>query len=403
MIRKRESFFCVSDCPPWRTENPQPKVMRSILWVRIWSGKHDPAGEFNERNNLMRGHAQIVKIKQMIIDLRSDTVTKPTKEMLAAMMGAEVGDDVFGEDPTVIKLEQKLASMFGHEAGLFCPSGTMTNQIAINVHTRPGEEVICDVNSHIYNYEGGGISKNSGVQAKLLQGDRGRLTASQIKESVNADYDWLCKTSLVGLENTVNKAGGSYYDLNELKAISDFCRSSHIKLHLDGARIFNALVETKEQPKQCGELFDSISICLSKGLGTPSGSVLTGSTSFIKQARRVRKVFGGGMRQIGYLAAAGLYALENNIDRLAEDHKRAKQIGEELKKHSWVKGVMPVDTNIVIFDLNNGITAEEFIAAMAAKQIKVVAFGKYTIRMVTHLDFTDVMLERLLGELKAFK
>jgi threonine aldolase len=339
----------------------------------------------------------------MIIDLRSDTVTKPTKEMLAAMMGAEVGDDVFGEDPTVIKLEQKLASMFGHEAVLFCPSGTMTNQIAINVHTRPGEEVICDLHSHIYNYEGGGISKNSGVQAKLLQGDRGRLTATQIKESVNADYDWLCKTSLVGLENTVNKAGGSYYQLNELKAISDFCRSSKINLHLDGARIFNALVETKEQPKQYGELFDSISICLSKGLGTPSGSVLTGSKSFIKQARRVRKVFGGGMRQVGYLAAAGLYALDHNIERLTEDHKRAKQIGEELKKYAWVKGVLPVDTNIVIFELNNGITAEEFIAAMAAKQIKVVAFGKYTIRMVTHLDFTDEMLERLLVELKTFK
>lgn len=351
----------------------------------------------------MRGHAQIVKIKQMIIDLRSDTVTKPTKEMLVAMMGAEVGDDVFGEDPTVIQLEQKLANMFGHEAGLFCPSGTMTNQIAINVHTRPGEELICDMNSHIYNYEGGGISKNSGVQAKLLQGDRGRLTAAQIKENVNADYDWLCKTSLVGVENTVNKAGGSYYQLNDLKAISDFCRNSKINLHLDGARIFNALVETKEEPKQYGELFDSISICLSKGLGTPAGSVLVGSKLFIKQARRVRKVFGGGMRQVGYLAAAGLYALEHNIERLTEDHKRARFIGEELKKHTWVKGVMPVDTNIVIFDLRDGLTAEEFIAAMAAKQVKVVAFGKQTIRMVTHLDFTDEMLERLLTELKTFK
>jgi len=336
----------------------------------------------------------------MTIDLRSDTVTKPTKGMLDAMMSAEVGDDVFNEDPTVLKLEQKLAAMFGHDAGLFCPSGTMTNQIAINVHTKPGDEVICDVNSHIYNYEGGGISKNSGVQAKLLQGDRGRISAAQIKDNINASYDWLTNTSLVELENTVNKAGGSYYEMNELKEISSFCRTSKIKLHLDGARLFNALVETKEDAKQHGTLFDSISICLSKGLGTPSGSVLLGNTEFIKQARRVRKVFGGGMRQVGFLAAAGIYALDHNVNRLSEDHKRAKQIGDTLKNLNWVKAIMPVDTNIVIFDLKEGITAEGFIAKMTEKQIKVSAFGKQTIRMVTHLDFTDEMLSRLIEILK---
>lgn len=336
----------------------------------------------------------------MIIDLRSDTVTKPTKGMLDAMMSAEVGDDVFNEDPTVIKLEQKLATLFGHEAGLFCPSGTMTNQIAINVHTKPGDEVICDVNSHIYNYEGGGIAKNSGVQAKLLQGDRGRLNVNQIKENINAHYDWLTRTRLVELENTVNKAGGSYYALNELKEISTFCKSENIKLHLDGARLFNALIETKETPKQHGELFDSISICLSKGLGTPSGSVLLGNNEFIKQARRVRKVFGGGMRQVGFLAAAGIYALDNNVNRLSEDHKRAKQIGATLSSLSYVKAVLPVDTNIVIFDLKDGLTAEAYIARLAEKQIKVAAFGKQTIRMVTHLDFTDEMLEQLLATLK---
>ncbi len=322
--------------------------------------------------------------------------------MLDAMMSAEVGDDVFNEDPTVLKLEQKLASMFGHEAGLFCPSGTMTNQIAINVHTRPGDEVICDVNSHIYNYEGGGISKNSGVQAKLLTGDRGRLNLQQIKDNVNASYDWLTRTGLVELENTVNKAGGSYYTVKDIKDISDFCRASNIKIHLDGARIFNALVETKESAKDHGKLFDSVSICLSKGLGTPSGSVLVGGTEFIRQARRVRKVFGGGMRQVGFLAAAGLYAIEHHIDRLTDDHKRAKQIGEELSKLSYVSSVMPVDTNIVIFDLK-GMTAEEFISKAGERKIKVAAFGKNTIRMVTHLDFTDEMIDVLFKELRALK
>jgi threonine aldolase len=336
----------------------------------------------------------------MIIDLRSDTVTKPTKGMLEAMMMAEVGDDVFNEDPTVIKLEQKLAQLFGHEAGLFCPSGTMTNQIPINVHTRPGDEVLCDVNSHIYHYEGGGLARNSGVQAKLIQGNRGRINVQQIKDNVNGDQDWLTRSKLVSLENTVNKAGGSYYELNELKAISEFCRSANINLHLDGARLFNALVETGETPKQYGDLFDSISICLSKGLGTPSGSVLLGNKAFIKQARRVRKVFGGGMRQIGFLAAAGIYALDNHVTRLSEDHKRAKQIGAELSKLAYVKSVLPVDTNIVIFDLNEGITAEAYIAKLGEKQIKVAAFGKQTIRMVTHLDFTDEMLAEFLIILK---
>ncbi len=339
----------------------------------------------------------------MTIDLRSDTVTKPTKGMLDAMMSAEVGDDVFNEDPTVLKLEQKLAAMFGHEAGLFCPSGTMTNQIAINVHTRPGDEVICDVNSHIYNYEGGGISKNSGVQAKLLVGDRGRLNLDQVKDNVNASYDWLTRTGLVELENTVNKAGGSYYTLKDIKDISEFCRQSNIKIHLDGARVFNALIETKESAKDHGVLFDSVSICLSKGLGTPSGSVLLGNTEFIRHSRRVRKVFGGGMRQVGFLAAAGLYAIDHHIDRLTEDHKRAKQIGEELKKQSYVSSVLPVDTNIIIFDLKQGMSAEQFIAKMSERKIKVAAFGKQTIRMVTHLDFTDDMMEVLFKELKALK
>jgi threonine aldolase len=336
----------------------------------------------------------------MIIDLRSDTVTKPSKAMLEAMMNAPVGDDVFNEDPTVHKLEEKLADMFGHERGLFCPSGTMTNQIAIKVHTQPGDEVICDVNSHIYNYEGGGISRNSGAQARLLQGDRGRLDAEQIAENINGDFDWLTRTSLVSLENTVNRAGGSYYTLKQVKPIAALCKEKKLALHLDGARIFNTITETKEKPKDIGKYFDSISICLSKGLGTPAGSVLLGSKSFIKEARRVRKVFGGGMRQVGILAAAGLYALDHNIKRLKDDHKRAKTLGKTLKEMPYVDSIMPVDTNVLIFNLNKKMSGADFEKKMLAKDIKISAFGKQTIRMVTHLDFTDDMLERTVKVLK---
>ncbi len=330
----------------------------------------------------------------MYIDLRSDTVTKPSKAMMEAMMNAEVGDDVFNEDTTVIALENKSAALFGKEAGLFCPSGTMTNQIAIKVHTQPGDEVLCDVNSHIYNYEGGGISFNSGAQAKLIQGNRGRITAEEIEMNINGDFDWLTRTSLVSLENTVNRAGGSYYTLEQVKPIKKLCDAKKLKLHLDGARIFNALAETKESTKATGELFDSISICLSKGLGTPAGSVLLGTKEFIKRARRVRKVFGGGMRQAGYLAAAGIYALDNNIERLKEDHQRAKQLEAILKTLPYVESILPVDTNIVIFDINPKISSIEMEKKLLEKNIKSVGFGKNTMRLVTHLDYTDEMLSQ---------
>lgn len=339
----------------------------------------------------------------MLIDLRSDTVTKPTKGMLDAMMNAKVGDDVFGEDPTVIELENKAAALFGKEAGLFCPSGTMTNQIAIKVHTQPGDEVLCDVNSHIYNYEGGGISFNSGAQAKLIHGDRGRITAQQIEQNINGDFDWLTRTSLVSLENTVNRAGGSYYTIDQIKPIHKLCADKKLTLHLDGARIFNALTETKESTKNIGELFASISICLSKGLGTPAGSVLLGTKDFIKKARRVRKVFGGGMRQAGFLAAAGIYALDNNISRLKEDHQRAKQIENMLKSLSYVDSILPVDTNILIFDINPKISGADFEKKLADKNIKIAAFGKQTIRFVTHMDFTDEMLSDLEKVLKSIQ
>lgn len=339
----------------------------------------------------------------MLIDLRSDTVTRPSPAMLDAMMKAEVGDDVFGEDPTVIRLENKIASMFGKEAALYCASGTMTNQVAINVHTKPGDEVICDATSHIYHYESGGTAANSGVQAKLLQGDRGRLNVKQIEESINPDFDWLTRTMLVSLENTANRAGGSAYTLKQMKEISDLCRKKNLRIHLDGARIFNALTITHDAPKQVGDLFDSVSVCFSKGLGAPVGSALLGSKEFIAKARRIRKRFGGGMRQAGYLAAACIFAVENNIARLEEDHRRAAEIGKTLEKMPYVKSMLPVETNIIIFTLNEKLNSERFVKKLAEQNVKTVAFGTQTIRLVTHLDFTDDMLTEVISALKKIK
>lgn len=336
----------------------------------------------------------------MIIDLRSDTVTKPGKEMLEAMMNATVGDDVFAEDPTVIALEQKVASLFGKEAALFCPSGTMTNQIAIKCHTQPTDELLCDVNSHIYNYEVGGISFNSGVQAKLIQGDRGRLTANQIEEQINPEYDWLTCSTLVCLENTVNRAGGSIYALDEIRKIKELCVSKKMNLHLDGARVFNAIVESNYSSLDLGNEFDSLSVCLSKGLGAPVGSLLLGDKQFIKKSRRFRKVFGGGMRQAGFLAAAGIYALDNNILRLREDHLRAKIIADTLNSLPFIKSILPVESNIVIFTLNDDYKSEKLEKFFIENNIKISTFGKQTIRMVTHLDFTDEMLQILISVLK---
>jgi threonine aldolase len=335
------------------------------------------------------------KFMKPLIDLRSDTVTRPTKGMLDAMFSARVGDDVFGDDPTVIELEKKTATMFGKETALFCPSGTMTNQIAIKVHTQPGDEVICDEGSHVYRYEGGGIAFNSGSSVKLIRGDRGRITAEQVQGCINPDDIHNARTRLVVAENTSNRGGGSCYDFNELKKISQLCREKNLKFHLDGARLFNALAVTGENPNEVGKLFDSISICLSKGLGAPVGSVLIGNSDFIKQGRRVRKVFGGAMRQSGFLAAAGIYALDHHVERLKEDHQRAKIIGQFLPQCSFVQEVMPVETNIIIFRLNDGIKENEFIEKLKSKGILIVGFGPKMIRMVTHLDFTDEQLDEL--------
>ena len=332
-----------------------------------------------------------------MIELRSDTFTKPDKPMLEAMMGASVGDDVFSDDPTVIALENKLAKMFKMEAGLFCPSGTMSNQIAIRVHTRPQDDVICDQHSHIYLYEGGGIMANSGASVSLLKGDRGRINASQVEAAIKPDDIHAPISKLVSVENTMNKGGGSIYEYEELVAIKNVVNKHQLKFHLDGARLFNALVETEENPERYGELFDTISICLSKGLGAPVGSVLLGSTSEINRARRIRKVFGGGMRQAGYLAAAGIYALENNIERLKTDHERARALGEVLRGCSFVKEVMPVDTNILIFSVDD---VELIMNKLEAKGVLAVKFGPNEIRFVTHLDFTEAMLEETIKLIK---
>lgn len=326
-----------------------------------------------------------------MIDLRSDTVTKPSPAMMEYMMKAPLGDDVFAEDPTINRLQKVAADLFGMEAALFCPSGTMTNQIAIKAHTQPGDELICDAASHIYNYEGGGIAFNSGVQARLIQGDRGRISAEQIEKAINPNFDWLTRTSLVSLENTVNRAGGSIYQYNDIQSIKETCLKHNLMLHLDGARLFNALAVTKENPKLYSELFDSISICLSKGLGAPIGSLLLGNKNFIGRARRIRKVFGGGMRQAGILAAAGLYALENNTQRLVEDHTNAQQIANTLQQLAYVKSSMPVETNIVIFELNEGILAEQFVLKLKENNILCTGFGGQSIRFVTHLDTSAIM------------
>jgi threonine aldolase len=332
----------------------------------------------------------------MTIDLRSDTVTKPSKEMLEAMFSAEVGDDVFGDDPTVRALETKAAGLFGMEAALFCTSGTMTNQIALKAHLFPGSEVICDKYSHIYLYEGGGIASNAHASVKLVDGDKGRITAEQVRAAVNNPEDiHLPLSTLVSLENTMNKGGGSIYDFAEILKIKEVCKEKGLSFHLDGARLFNALVETPETTKDFGSAFNSISICLSKGLGAPVGSLLLGKSDFIKKSRRIRKSFGGGWRQAGYLAAAGIFALDNNLERLKVDHANAKAIGEILKRCNYVKEILPIDTNIVIFELVENWTNTEFLEVLKQKSVGAVAFGPQLVRFVTHLDFSTEDLNAL--------
>lgn len=336
-----------------------------------------------------------------MIDFRSDTVTRPTPGMLQAMFAAPVGDDVFGEDPTVNHLEQLSASLFGKEAALFCPSGTMTNQIAIKCHTQPGDEVICDHLSHIYQYEGGGIAFNSGCSVRLLQGDRGRITAAQVAAAINPDDVHKPATTLVSLENTANRGGGSCYHFADIEAIKQVCLKNNLKLHLDGARLFNALVAKNETCRQYGDVFDTISICLSKGLGAPVGSVLVGPADFIKKAKRYRKVFGGGMRQAGYIAAAGLYALEHQVARLQEDHNHAQILVTALREKDFVGEILPVETNIIIFEVKGRFTAPDLVTHLQRSNILAIAISPTQIRLVVHLDITPAKIQDTLNVLKA--
>ena len=335
------------------------------------------------------------------INLISDTITRPTPEMLEAMMEAEVGDDVFGADPTAQRLQEKIADVFGVEAALFFPSGTMANQTAIKLHTQPGEQMICDKWAHVYNYEGGGASFNSGVSCKLIDGHRGMFTAEQVEASINPPHDYhQAQTRLVAVENTTNKGGGACWSFDQLLRIEKVCRKHALGYHLDGARLFNALVEKGEDPKIYGKVFDTISVCLSKGLGAPVGSVLLSDEKTIRRAVRIRKLFGGAMRQVGYLAAAGIYALDNHVERLSEDHRRARLLGLALESCSYVRKVEPIDTNIVIFNLEDDVNESTFLKAMSDKNILMITMGQGKLRLVTHLDFTDDMLEIVVKELK---
>ncbi len=333
----------------------------------------------------------------MIIDLRSDTVTKPTEGMLEAMMNAKVGDDVFREDETVNLLEERLAKMFGKDQALFFPSGSMANQTALKLHTNPGEQVICDKYAHIYNYEAGGASFNSGVSCKLIDGHRGMFTANQVLDAINPNDYYYALTTLVEIENTTNKGGGACWDFNEILKIKELCTAKDLGFHLDGARIWNALVVNDESTKQYGDVFDTISVCLSKGLGCPVGSVLIGDEKLMKNAIRIRKVLGGNMRQAGYLAAAGLYALDNNLERLKEDHYKAKEIEDILKELLWVKKVEPVETNIIVFELNSDVNETEFIQKLLYNNIKIIGMGGGKLRIVTHLDYTNEMHDKFIA------
>lgn len=337
----------------------------------------------------------------MEVNLISDTVTRPTEEMLSYMMEATVGDDVFKEDPTINVLEEKVAKLFGKEAALFFPSGTMANQTAIKLHTQPGDQLICDHYAHIFNYEGGGVSFNSGVSCALIKGDRGRITADQIKQRINpSDFYHSPRTSLVALENTTNKGGGAFYSTNTIEEIAQLCRQENLPLHLDGARLWNAMVATKTSPAFYGQHFDTLSICFSKGLGAPVGSALVGPQSTIDNALRIRKMLGGGMRQAGYLAAAAIYGIDHHWHRMQQDHDKAKSLGEVLSKVPGVRYLAPVDTNIVIFEMDSEVRENQFMQHMQKNEIQLISMGSGKLRFVTHLDYSDAQHDYVLKCIK---
>ncbi|RMH67451.1 MAG: aminotransferase class I/II-fold pyridoxal phosphate-dependent enzyme [Bacteroidetes bacterium] len=332
-----------------------------------------------------------------MIDLRSDTVTRPSEGMRRAMYEAEVGDDVFGEDPTVRRLQDRIAALLGKEAALFVPSGVMSNQIALKVHTRPGDEVIVERQSHLFNYESGAPGLLSGVQMNVLDGERGTLTGTQVAAAVRPGYYWEARSRLVWLENTINKAGGTIYPLERIEEVARVARAHHLALHLDGARLWNASAATGISEQAYAAPFDTVSVCLSKGLGAPIGSVLAGPADLMQEAHRYRKLFGGGMRQVGILAAAGLYALDHHRPALAEDHARARRLAEGIATLPAFRiDLDTVETNIVMFDVVDG-EAAPVLEALKAEGVLMVPFGPATIRATTHRDVTHADIDHALA------
>lgn len=336
----------------------------------------------------------------MPVDLRSDTVTKPTKGMLSAMMEARVGDDVFGEDPTVNSLQEKVAKLFGMEAGLFVPSGTMSNQLSINVLTRPGDEVLIDETGHIFNYEGAAAAKISSVQLHTLGGERGKLSASLLQDQLRGKQDWEPRTRVIAIENSTNKGGGACYTREELQDLRDFADQHDLRIHLDGARIWNTIMATDVEPRFFGSIADTLSVCFSKGLGAPVGSMILASEKRIAKARRVRKLLGGGMRQVGILAAAADYAIEYHWEKLKRDHQRANELARTINGCSQLS-IDPetVETNIVIFDVHDD-SAESALEKLKAEGVRMVPFGPQTIRATFHHQITDDDLEHVKSVIK---
>jgi threonine aldolase len=333
------------------------------------------------------------KQNNSMIDLRSDTITRPTPEMLDAMMKAKVGDDVFGEDETVNAFQEKVAKMFGMEAGLFVPSGTMSNQLGIKVLTEPGDEILIDYKGHIFNYETGAASALSGVQVRILDGKNGKLSIPILEHTKRGHFDWEPKTKVICLENSTNKGGGVCYSKEELSTIKAFADKEDLHVHLDGARIWNAITATEIDPEFFGEIADTISVCFSKGLGAPVGSMLLSSKEHIAKARRYRKMWGGGMRQVGLLAAAADYALEQNWDKLAEDHRRAKEVAQIIFDSKYLAvDINKLQTNILLFDTVNA-SAEPVLEKLAEKGIRMIPFGPNTIRATFHFEISDEDVE----------
>lgn len=334
-----------------------------------------------------------------MIDLRSDTVTKPTKGMLQAMISAKLGDDVFGEDPTMNNFEQKMAVLFGKEAGLFVPSGTMSNQLCLRVLCRPGDEVIIDEKGHIFNYETGAAALLSAVQLRTLKGDKGKLTPELIKSAIRPKNDWDPFSRVIAIENTTNKGGGACYSRDELKAIRKIGDEHGLFVHMDGARIWNAIIATGIEASFYGEIADTITICFSKSLGAPVGSMMLGSKEHIRLARRYRKMWGGGMRQVGLLAAAAEYAVENHLPLLKEDHIKAKKFAEAVSKSPRFEiDLSSVESNIVLFNVKNE-TVDEVLKGLSDKGIGMVDFGPNTIRATFHFQISDDDLSVVMSEM----